>query len=108
MRDSGSFSFQKEKGFWSYSKGQEVRPEEKGAKNSQMNKALTVGKPERVLWMFCLPLFGSIIFQQRYNIADSLVAGKFIGGNALAVAGSAMGVGNICTLPYKQGKLSYQ
>ena len=44
-----------------------------------MNKDLTVGKPETVLWRFCLPLFGSIIFQQLYNIADSLVAGKFIG-----------------------------
>lgn len=43
-----------------------------------MNKDLTVGKPETVLWQFCLPLFGSIIFQQLYNIADSLVAGKEI------------------------------
>lgn len=54
-----------------------------------MNKDLTIGKPETVLWNFCLPLFGSIIFQQLYNIADSLVAGKFIGENALAAVGNS-------------------
>ena len=54
-----------------------------------MNKDLTVGNPEKVLWKFCLPLFGSIIFQQIYNIADSLIAGKFIGENALAAVGNS-------------------
>ncbi|MGG7162588.1 MATE family efflux transporter [Clostridium ihumii] len=54
-----------------------------------MNKDLTVGKPEVVLWKFSLPLFGSIIFQQLYNIADSLVAGKFVGENALAAVGNS-------------------
>ena len=54
-----------------------------------MNHDLTCGKPSRVLWQFCLPLFGSIIFQQLYNIADSFVAGKFIGDNALAAVGNS-------------------
>lgn len=54
-----------------------------------MNKDLTVGNPQKVLWKFCLPLFGSIIFQQIYNIADSLIAGKFIGENALAAVGNS-------------------
>lgn len=54
-----------------------------------MNKDLTEGKPETILWKFCLPLFGSILFQQLYNIADSLVAGKFIGENALAAVGNS-------------------
>lgn len=54
-----------------------------------MNKDLTVGKPSTVLWQFCLPLFGSVIFQQLYNIADSWVAGKFIGQNALASVGNS-------------------
>lgn len=54
-----------------------------------MNRDLTVGKPERVLWQFCLPLFGSILFQQLYNIADSLVAGKFVGESALAAVGNS-------------------
>ena len=54
-----------------------------------MNKDLTVGNPGSVLCRFCLPLFGSIIFQQLYNIADSFVAGKFIGDNALAAVGNS-------------------
>ena len=59
---------------------------------ANMNKDLTVGKPETVLWKFCMPLFGSIIFQQLYNIADSFVAGKFIGENALAAVGNSYGI----------------
>ena len=54
-----------------------------------MEKDLTVGKPSSVLWKFCLPMFGSIIFQQLYNIADSFVAGKFIGDLALAAVGNS-------------------
>lgn len=54
-----------------------------------MNRDLTVGKPETVLWKFCIPLFGSIVFQQLYNIADSLIAGRLIGENALAAVGNS-------------------
>lgn len=54
-----------------------------------MTKDLTIGKPNRVLWQFCLPLFGSVIFQQMYNIADSLIAGQLIGENALAAIGNS-------------------
>lgn len=54
-----------------------------------MNRDLTVGNPGAVLRRFCLPLFGSVIFQQLYNIADSLVAGKFIGESALAAVGNS-------------------
>ncbi|MCQ2553348.1 MAG: MATE family efflux transporter [Clostridia bacterium] len=54
-----------------------------------MNKDLTVGNPEKILWKFCLPLFGSVIFQQLYNIADSWVVGRFVGENALAAVGNS-------------------
>ena len=54
-----------------------------------MNKDLTTGKPASVLWRFCLPLFGSILFQQLYNIADSWVAGRFVSQNALAAVGNS-------------------
>lgn len=53
-----------------------------------MNKDLTVGNPTGVLWKFCLPLFGSIVFQQLYNLADSFVAGRFVGEEALAAVGN--------------------
>ena len=57
-----------------------------------MNKDLTTGNPAKSLWLFCLPMFGSIVFQQLYNIADSLVAGKFIGENALAAVGNSYNI----------------
>ena len=58
-----------------------------------LNRDLTVGKPRKVLLRFCLPLFASIIFQQLYNIADSFVAGKFIGNDALAAVLSKTALG---------------
>lgn len=54
-----------------------------------MNKDLTIGEPSGVLLKFCLPLFGSVIFQQLYNVADSFVAGKFVGEAALAAVGNS-------------------
>lgn len=53
-----------------------------------MNKDLTVGSPGRSLIMFTIPLFISVIFQQMYNIADSVIAGKFAGEDALAAIGA--------------------
>ena len=54
-----------------------------------MNKDLTVGSPSKVLWQFCLPMFGSILFQQLYNAVDSLIVGQFIGQQALAAVSSS-------------------
>ena len=53
-----------------------------------VQKDLTVGDPKKVLWRFCLPLLGSIIFQQLYNVADSFVAGRFLGEKAIAAVGN--------------------
>ena len=54
-----------------------------------MIRNLTEGKPESVLWRFSIPLFISVIFQQMYNISDSVIAGKFAGENALAAIGAS-------------------
>lgn len=54
-----------------------------------MNKDLTVGTPGKTLIMFTLPQFISVIFQQMYNIADSIIAGKFAGEDALAAVGAS-------------------
>lgn len=54
-----------------------------------MNKDLTVGRSDKVLLQFCLPLFASVIFQQLYTIADSFVAGKFVSEAALAAVGNS-------------------
>lgn len=55
----------------------------------KLNKDLTVGKPDSVVWRFTLPLFISVIFQQMYSIADSVIAGKFAGEDALAAVGAS-------------------
>lgn len=54
-----------------------------------MVKDLTKGKPSSVLFKFCIPLLLSVIFQQLYNIADSLVAGRYAGEDALAAVGNS-------------------
>lgn len=54
-----------------------------------MEKDLTKGAPNSVLWRFSLPLFVSVMFQQLYNIADSMIAGRFAGEDALAAVGAS-------------------
>lgn len=48
------------------------------------NLDLTVGSPMKVLPLFALPMVVSVIFQQLYNIADNIIAGQFLGDDALA------------------------
>ena len=50
---------------------------------------MTIGSPFKILWAFSLPMLLSSLFQQLYNIVDSIVAGKFIGVNALAAVGAS-------------------
>ncbi|MCD7769053.1 MAG: MATE family efflux transporter [Oscillospiraceae bacterium] len=50
---------------------------------------LTEGKPLKVLWAFSIPLLLSTAFQQLYNIADSVIVGRFTGSVGLAAIGAA-------------------
>lgn len=54
-----------------------------------MVKDLTLGKPSKVIWSYTIPMFLSVIFQQLYNIADSVIAGRFAGEDALAAVGAS-------------------
>ncbi len=54
-----------------------------------MNKSLVEGNIRKALWAYTIPLLGSVVFQQLYNLADSVVAGRFIGELALAAVGNA-------------------
>lgn len=49
---------------------------------------MTVGNPVKLILMFMIPMCLGNIFQQFYNIVDSIIAGQFIGVNALAAIGS--------------------
>ena len=50
---------------------------------------LTKEHPDKTLWRFLLPMMLSVMFQQIYNIADSMIAGKFAGEDALAAVGAS-------------------
>ena len=54
-----------------------------------MVKDLTKGNVRSVLWSFTIPMFISVVFQQLYNIADSAIAGRFAGEDALAAVGAS-------------------
>ena len=60
-----------------------------------MTYDLTKGKVNRVLLKFTIPLFISVIFQQMYSMADSLIAGRFVGEDALAAVGASYPITNI-------------
>src|SRR5699024_9642463 len=49
---------------------------------------MTTGSPVKLIIRFMIPMCLGNIFQQFYNIADSIVAGQFIGVDALAAIGS--------------------
>ena len=49
-------------------------------------KDMSIGKPIKVLYAFALPMIISVLFQQFYNIADSLIAGNFINDDGIALA----------------------
>lgn len=54
-----------------------------------MNHDMTVGNPGKVLLGFSLPMILSGIFQQIYNIADSMIVGNYCGVDALAAVGAS-------------------
>lgn len=52
-------------------------------------KDLTQGKEGKQILLFAIPMFIGNIFQQLYNIVDSIVVGKFVGSVALAAVGAS-------------------
>lgn len=56
--------------------------------SKESTQDMTVGKPLKLIIAFMIPMCLGNIFQQFYNIADSIIAGQFIGVDALAAIGS--------------------
>ena len=56
---------------------------------NQLKHDLTAGSPGAVLVKFTFPLLVSAVFQQLYNIADSIIVGRFCGKEALAAVGAS-------------------
>lgn len=51
-------------------------------------KDMTVGNPTGLLLSFMLPMVVGNIFQQFYNMVDSMIVGKYVGADALAAVGA--------------------
>jgi Na+-driven multidrug efflux pump len=52
-------------------------------------KDLSTGNEGKLILRFAIPMLLGNVFQQLYNVVDSIVVGKFIGKNALAAVGTS-------------------
>ncbi len=52
-------------------------------------KDLTTGNEGRLLWDFTVPMLIGNVFQQSYNLVDSIIVGRVIGKSALAAVGAS-------------------
>ncbi len=60
-----------------------------------MTKDMTKGNPIKLILGFCMPMLFGSLFQQLYNMVDSIIVSKYVGNNAFAGVGS---VGPVCFL----------
>lgn len=66
-----------------------IMKRENMTKTINTEKNLTEGKILKTMLMFALPMILGNLLQQIYNIADTMVVGRFLGAEALAAVGSA-------------------
>ena len=53
-----------------------------------MTKDMTMGSPLRMILLFSVPVLLGNIFQQFYNMVDTIIVGQYLGEDALAAVGS--------------------
>lgn len=54
-----------------------------------MEMDLTVGFPVKLIISFALPMMMGNLFQQMYNVVETIVVGQFVGKDALVSVSSA-------------------
>jgi len=57
---------------------------------------MTVGSPTKHILFFAIPLLIGNVFQQLYNMVDSIIVGNFVGANALAAVGTCGSMNFFC------------
>lgn len=67
-----------------------------------MTQDMTTGSPIKRILAFCAPLLVGNLFQQVYNLADSVLVGRILGVNAFAAVGST-GALNFLVLGFALG-----
>ena len=60
-----------------------------------MTKDMTQGSPLKLILAFAVPLMLGSLFQQFYNLADTIIVGRFVGVEALAAVGTARGASDM-------------
>lgn len=53
-----------------------------------MTKDMTQGSPMKLILGFSIPLLFGFLFQQLYNVVDTIIVGKYLGVDSLAAVGS--------------------
>lgn len=67
-----------------------------------MTKDMTKDSPARLIFGFAIPMLAGMLFQQLYNLVDTMIVGRFLGVNALAGVG-ATGSINFLVLGFCMG-----
>ena len=57
-----------------------------------MTKDLTVGSPMKLIWQFSIPLVLGNLFQQMYNMVDTVIVGRYLGLDALTSVSSTTSI----------------
>ena len=57
-----------------------------------MAKDMTKGNPGKTLFFFAVPMVLGNLFQQLYNIIDSIIVGNYVGADALAAVGASASI----------------
>ena len=60
--------------------------------NNIMTKDMTQGKPMKLILAFVIPMLFGVLFQQFYNLIDTLIVGRYLGVNPLAALGSTSSI----------------
>ena len=58
-------------------------------KEADKKQNMLTGSPGKSLFFFALPMILGNLFQQFYNMADSVIVGRYVGENALAAVGAS-------------------
>ena len=59
---------------------------------------MTEGSPMKLIWGFFVPMVFGLLFQQLYNMADTIIVGKCLGVQALAAVGATGSINFMITL----------
>ncbi len=60
-----------------------------------MKRDMITGSPGKTLLLFAIPMVLGNLFQQLYNIIDSIIVGNYVGSNALAAVGASTSIVNL-------------